>query len=343
MLGICCCKPSYNYRGFQFAAIFSISMDKEKLAELIYRVRNGMATTEEVEALEAYWQASQRLDTLHKDHTEEELVHIEHDLFERIHGAIGAPERRTRRLWTGTTLYRAAAVILVLMSVAFWFYTNRTPLREIRTDFGEKLAVTLPDQSTVVLNGNSTLRYAPDWDDGSFREIWIEGEGFFSVVHEKSDRKFVVHANQLIVEVLGTKFNVRARASVSEVMLTEGKVKLELPHRLDAEAIFLEPGEMLTMNEDGVSKRTVEKERITSWVENKLYFDRAPLREVAELLKDTYGLSVRFSSPEIAARELSGEISSATEEDILHAITEIFHLQFVRKGRSVLISERPGQ
>lgn len=316
-------------------------MDNHELSYLIDRMKKGIATEEEIQKLELFWRQSENTETLMHDHTDEELARIGGDMFQQIQSRINVQGASTRGLWTHTHLYRAAAVILVMIAVSVWFYASSSSMTEITTDFGERRTVTLPDQSTVVLNGNSSLRYSSAWNNNAPREIWIEGEGFFSVTHQENDQKFIVHTEKIDVEVLGTKFNVRARENVSEVMLTEGKVRLASPVHPQSDEMLLKPGEVATVDGDGFSKRTAKREQFTSWLNNKLYFDRTTLGEVALMLKDTYGLDVRFEDPTLKLKELSGEISSATEDDILLAITETFNLRFRRDGRSVIISERP--
>jgi ferric-dicitrate binding protein FerR (iron transport regulator) len=211
-------------------------MNHEKLAELIKRYRSGTATAEEIALLEKIWSEAASPTPLTNDHTKEQLEDIERQMFFAIKSEIHKRELRSRRsVFYRPTLYKVAATLLFLMAVSLWWYSSSQGLLEIRTAFGEQRSVTLPDQSSVVLNGNSTLRYASHWDKDSPREVWIEGEGFFSVIHTKSHQKFVVHGvSQLNVEVLGTKFNVKTRQSDSEVMLAEGKVKLELEGSDDA-------------------------------------------------------------------------------------------------------------
>jgi transmembrane sensor len=123
------------------------------------------------------------------------------------------------------------------------------------------------------------------------------------------------------------------------VMLAEGKVRLALTENAESEAVFLKPGEVATMTDKRLSKRVAKEQQFTSWLQNKLFFENTPLSEVALLLKETYGLQVKFKNPELAKRELSGEISSATGEDILLAIAETFRLKIEKEGQSVLFSE----
>jgi transmembrane sensor len=314
-------------------------MNYEKLAELIKRYKSGTATPEEIALLDKIWSDAQTETT---DHTEEQLQDIQNQMFSAIKNEIHQQEHdRGKSTLYIPVLYKIAASVLVVMAFAVWWYSSSNRLHEIRTGFGEQRIVVLPDQSEVILNGNSILRYATTWDENTSREVWIEGEGFFSVIHTKNHQKFIVHGvNKLNVEVLGTKFNVNTRHCSSEVMLTEGKVKLELEGADYKQPLFLKPGELATVKEKELSSQRVDKQLYTSWVENKLVFDRTPLRDISGLLKDTYGLDVTFSEPALEKRELSGEISAATVEEILYAIGETLDLKVEKEGQSVTISPK---
>jgi transmembrane sensor len=138
--------------------------------------------------------------------------------------------------------------------------------------------------------------------------------------------------------VLGTKFNIKTRDQSSEVVLTEGKLKVALNRSDSAKEVILKPGDLATVQDKDLSTRSVRHHKYTSWMDNKLFFERTPLRDLAGVLRDTYGLTVKFEDPTLEQRELSGEISSATADDILYAIAETFDLKIERDGQVVTIS-----
>jgi transmembrane sensor len=317
-------------------------MDQEKLTHLIKRYKSGTATPEEIAMLDRIWSDAEHETHFASDHTEAQLEDIQREMFFAIKSEIHKQDVRPRTLiMPRPLLYKVAATLLLLAAVVLWWQNSTNGLREIHTAFGEQVAVTLPDQSTVVLNGNSILRYAANWDENSAREVWIEGEGFFSVVHTRNHQKFVVHGvSELNVEVLGTKFNIKTRQSASEVMLAEGKVKLKLGGVDSTRSIFLKPGDLATVKDRKMSTQSVNKQHYTSWIENRLFFDRTPLRDLSKLLNETYGLKVTFSDPALETRELSGEISSASIDEILYAIGETLDLNVEKEGQLVTISPK---
>jgi len=323
-------------------------MNKRELAQLIQNFRDGSATEEEKRRLESYWDKALK-DTTPLDNLppgEQEI--LKSAMFNAIKTQLHLKGSKSISFYR--PLYRVAAAILLLVAVSSVLYFNLPVVGEhaqldtssavIETKYGERRTIVLPDESTVVLNGNSKLKYSKNWSGQQIREVWIEGEGFFAVQHTKSHQKFVVHTGEgLNVEVLGTKFNVKSRKHGSEVLLTEGKVKLNVDNT--ESPVYLNPGELATVKKNQLSKRVVEGIQYTSWVRSKLVFDKTQLLELAQILQDTYGMKVSFQDEAIKQRQLSGEISSASADDILFAIAETFKIKVTKMDdNSVILSSK---
>ena len=327
-------------------------MNKSDLARLIRKFRSGEANEHEKKLLEEYWQhAVNDADPLRNISLADQEA-IRRDTLISIKQRLGLEKKKKEApvFFFRHTIYKVAASLLILMGVGAIWYLNY-PVKsieiqasnnyEVQTQYGERLTVVLPDESSVVLNGNSKLRYSKNWSDQNPREVWIDGEGFFAVQHTKNHQKFIVHTREgLNVEVLGTKFNVKTREHGSEVLLTEGKVKLDVDNTA-ASSVYLNPGELATMKQNKLSKRVVKDIQYTSWVKSKLVFDKTPLLELTQMLQDTYGLNISFQDEELKNRQLSGEISSATADDILFAIAETFNIKVTKMDdASVVLSTK---
>ncbi len=313
-------------------------MDYNQLTDLISRYKAGKATPDEIALLDKMWSDVNKDEAFATDHTSKELEHIKSGMLMSIQDQIQR-QQGIARVSTRPLVFKIAASVLLVVAFSVFWYASSNGMNEVRTGFGEHRTVILPDSSKVILNGNSVLRYAARWDADLPREVWIEGEGFFSVKHTRTGQKFIVHGTDKInVEVLGTKFNIKTRNCQSEVMLTEGKLKVALNGDKPSKGVFLVPGDLATVQNKDIKTRSVRPHKYTSWVDNKLTFERTSLSDLAIILRDTYGLTVTFKNPGLEKRQLSGEISSATADDILFAIAETFDLHVVREGHSVSIS-----
>jgi ferric-dicitrate binding protein FerR (iron transport regulator) len=85
---------------------------------------------------------------------------------------------------------------------------------------------------------------------------------------------------------------------------------------------------------------TVNPLQYSGWTYHKLYFDHTELRDVVEMLEDTYGLSVVLDDERLASRKLSGEIDCRYVEDILAAIEASLNVEATRSGQTVILGLR---
>lgn len=229
----------------------------------------------------------------------------------------------------------AAAVALLLVGgYAYWslLYTYTVVYS---TGYGEVRTITLSDSSTVTLNANSTLSY----HDKKAREVFLEGEAYFSVQHKPDHTPFVVHAGQVDVQVLGTEFNVSQRRKETRVVLSSGKVKLDIHTAAKQQEMMMVPGELATYTEDQsrVTKQMVNTRNYIAWRHNQLIFDHTPLREIARLLEDSYGLQVVAEDPAILSLQFSGEVAADEVDLLLKLMEKSFNLSITKTKTQVLM------
>jgi ferric-dicitrate binding protein FerR (iron transport regulator) len=110
-----------------------------------------------------------------------------------------------------------AAAVIVLLGVSQWLWWS---VESFVAPVGSHLAVVLPDGSKVELNSESDLsfhRYR--WL--LQRRVNLRGEAFFEVAKGK---RFDVVSDVATTSVVGTSFNVLARAENYTVTCLTGKV-----------------------------------------------------------------------------------------------------------------------
>jgi len=121
--------------------------------------------------------------------------------------------------------WAVAAAAILAVSVAFYArYTHLPWTSEYSTAVGELDTVSLPDGSRVTLNTDTRIHV--DLGDKERRIDLRRGEAFF-VVAKDATRPFVVYADDKRVTAVGTQFSVRRDADDIQVVVTEGRVKLE--------------------------------------------------------------------------------------------------------------------
>lgn len=247
-------------------------------------------------------------------------------------------KRKSRSYWKLAAVF---ASLLLLAGAGYRLFIYK-PWITRSTSFGEIATIVLPDSSTVILNGNSKIRYASGlgWN---VREVWIEGEAFFSVRHTHDDRKFIVHSSEDVdVEVLGTEFNVYDRTDVTRIVLNSGKVKLSI--RKDNEEtshVDMQPGELVELHENSeYEKRDVNPEYYSSWISGKIVLKSTSFREITVLLEETYGLSVDVPDTSLYSERFSGTVPSKNAETLLKALALSFDLDIKTSGNEVIFKTK---
>ena len=271
------------------------------------------------------------------DHMRQDWPRIQAAMDETVMRPVAKPARRT---W-----YAVAAAVLLLASAgtALWWLTVANSWTNIQTAYGETRTVQLADGSEVVLNGNSELRYASSWSDtATQREVWLEGEAYFSVVHTATDQKFIVHLDDVEVEVLGTEFNVLDRSERTQVVLSEGSVRLQAKHTEMVEAIVMQPGELVEFahREQVFITKEVQPDTYSSWRKGLLTFDQATLEEVIAVLEDNYGYQVKLENPAWGTQEFTAKVASDDVDLLLTLLAESFDTQVTQQDKLITIKER---
>ena len=241
-----------------------------------------------------------------------------------------------------------AAVLIGILVVAFCFFLHeKNKTIEIDTAFGQIRNIVLPDGSKVVLNGNSKLKYNRSWEN-SQRELWLEGEAFFSVTHLKNNARFTVHlSGGKKIEVLGTEFNVINRQNRDCVVLKSGSIKLSLPDNKGKEKeIYLKPGDLIETDGSDIKSKEVKKEVVNpetyySWTKGKWTLDGTSLGEMLVHVEENYGIHVEVADEKLLKKRLSGSIPLSENNPalLIDDIAHLFELQLVKKNNKLILAE----
>lgn len=241
----------------------------------------------------------------------------------------------------------AAAVILIAAVTIVSLLSQGRTMTTVRTQYGEFKEVVLPDQSVVTLNGNSSLRYKKSWNKDKVREVWIDGEAFLNVKHlnqqgnpVKTYERFVVHAKEMDIEVLGTSFSVNVRQEKAKVILQSGKIELRFKDQQSP--IEVKPGEKVeyTRNEKAV-KNKMHPGELVLWKGGNLEFNSTPMKEVFDIMESDFGWHVVLPDSSVMNRTMTGSVSTENKEILLKALSIAMHLDIQKNGDTLIIQDQP--
>lgn len=209
-------------------------------------------------------------------------------------------------------------------------------LNQVIIPYGRTSEIFLPDGTKVYLNAGSRFVY-PEYFNDKNREVFLVGEAFFEVEHDKN-HPFIVQTTDIRIKVLGTKFNVSAYPSdnIIETVLTEGKVRLEQNNSgLFMETTDIEPNQLASFNKiDRETKLlTVETDNYTLWKDGMLKFESTDLSRMVKKLERFYNIRFQYGNPLLGTIRISGKLElDESREEIINRVAVAASVKIVKKG-----------
>ena len=225
---------------------------------------------------------------------------------------------------------RIAAILIVplLLFSGYLYFSNyrandTTPTETIKTPFGARTSLILPDGSAIWLNSGSEISYRHRF--GAVREIRLKGEMYLEV--KKNKKPFIVKTDYGNVVVHGTTFNVNAYDNEPfRTTLIEGSVSVT--DQSGREVARLDPGFQFTLENDHPSVKKVPAELYTSWKDGKLVFRREPFEEVAKRLERWFNVTIKLKGESIKDLWYTGTIEMESFSEVLELIKNTTPIEY---------------
>jgi ferric-dicitrate binding protein FerR (iron transport regulator) len=219
-------------------------------------------------------------------------------------------------------------------------------MREYSTAAGERLNVTLDDGTQFTLAPESRLRVPVTYGRAT-RDVALEGEAFFRVVHDEA-RPFRVRARNTDATDVGTAFDVRAYATDTavQVAVAEGRVGVSAgPTSVDAHTAGREQrmvsalgaGDLATISEAGRigTAHNADLAPYIGWTAGELVFRDTPLRDVVPVLERWYGVRIVLTDPALGGRPIYATYGMRSMTEVLTQVTSTIGAHYTQHGRTI--------
>lgn len=262
-------------------------------------------------------------------------------------------EANKSKYWLGLSAVAAVIVILTLFFGKELYFHNSTEQQSykiVSTRFGERTTINLPDNTTIILNANSTLYYPEVWTKKIKREVKLSGEAYFDVSAQPQEQQteFTVHTKDGSITVLGTRFNVYERGKGTQVVLEKGIIEAKTKKATDnsvkySAAVQLHPGQILHFHRGDrkLHPRSTNVQPYVTWWKKAFVLKQTPFSEVVQRLEETYGIQIRVTDKKLLSRALSGSIENSDLKIILEALSKVLQVPVKYKGNSVIFGRFP--
>lgn len=207
------------------------------------------------------------------------------------------------------------------------FHTLTTPK-------GGQYQLVLPDGTKVWLNAASSLRF-PTSFSGPERRVDVAGEAYFEVAHDAA-KPFRVHAQESMIEVLGTHFNVAAHADEENVTTTllEGSVKVSAGKR----ALTIKPGQqaLIKPNNDPVLAINADVDEVMGWKEGLFEFKDEPIESIMREVARWYDAEVTYEG-KIAYHFTASVERAVPVSKLLHFLELTNRVHFTIRNKTIIV------
>jgi ferric-dicitrate binding protein FerR (iron transport regulator) len=309
-----------NFFNETIKRFFSKSNSEDDLKKLFLWFNSAKGQSEIKKSLDKSWDTFEEDDNIEVDSGK---------MIQNIKNRIQYNQTSKLRLKMKQFLPYAAMLAIVFCFVFYlsaYFKNNtdqfvNTNNISVITEKGQRSKVILPDSSIVWLNSGTTLSYCENFSQNE-RKVTLDGQAFFDVAH-KTDSPFTVQCNDLLISVLGTKFDVGAypESSKISVMLESGKV--ELSHqRIKSFTYTMSPGELaeFDVSDYKMNIRHPDMIKYCSWKDGVLLFKNDPMEMVIEKLERWYNIDVVVKDAEVYQSIFTGTIQNESYEQIFRLI-----------------------
>jgi transmembrane sensor len=234
----------------------------------------------------------------------------------------------------------AAVLALCLTTAVIKFFIpeqHKAPLLSMRNmDINNTLVKTLEDGSTVYLAGSSSLFYPARFANDS-REVVMQGNALFDIA-KNSAKPFRIETKKIIVEVLGTAFNVKSDTKGNfELAVLRGKVKVT--KKSNGEYAYVVAGEQATIVDNHWQKtHRIDNNLLISFT-RKMKFKDEPLDKIVQVINLYSQRKVSLKGETIKNHKLNVMFYNNDVESMTNIISLALHLKREVTRDSIFISQ----
>lgn len=192
----------------------------------------------------------------------------------------------------------------------------------------------LTDGTWVWLNAESSITYPLTFVQET-RKVNITGEVYFEVA-KMPGKKFIVNAQNVTTEVLGTHFDVRAYRDdpATKVTLLEGAVKVSDSSSHETRKLL--PNQQAIVDTGIAVANDVNVEEVMAWKNELLSFNEADIRTIMQEIGRLYDMKVVFMG-RMPNRKFSGRFSRNTSLSVILTILQKSNINFKVSNETITV------
>ncbi|WP_114791854.1 FecR family protein [Niabella yanshanensis] len=223
----------------------------------------------------------------------------------------------------------AVAASITALVVLFLFINNPRP--EQFTAQKEQRTIILKDESKVTLYEEASLMVAKAFNKKT-RTVTLKGNAYFDIA-KNAAKPFIIHNNDMDVEVLGTSFTIQQGVGFNTVFVHSGKVK----------ATLADKSVIATANQKIVKDNRNNQLRVLPFnntINEALHTQLIKIKDMrvdslAQMLEGLYNIELQLA-PGIESKKVTSTylIHSETPDQIVENIALMINASWIKKDHN---------
>ncbi len=254
---------------------------------------------------------------------------------------------RLYKSWVGI----AACIALAMVSCFVYFYESEKSIDlaihgiETKNVAHSRQKVVLPDGSIVILEKNAKIITDEKYGNGT-RTVYLTGEAFFDV-KRNTKVPFLVHAGDLVTEVLGTSFRIKPghENKTIEVSVKTGRVSV---YAMDPKQTKKFNGAIITPNQKvsyDTEHRTIRQDIVdvpelilTNASVSDFQFEETPIDTVLPFIQKAYGVEIVLGNTTLNHCAFTGNLNGLTMYKQLDFICDAINARYEIRGTTIFVT-----
>lgn len=235
--------------------------------------------------------------------------------------------------------WQIAASIMLLACASYLVYrlTEKPVEVQLVKTTSNMLQDTLPDGSTIFVNKETSLAYEYDRSKKT-RKVKMKGEAYFNVKHEE-EKPFLIESEDVIIEDIGTTFNVKAypQSPTVEVFVESGEVAF---YTKDNPGLHLQEGETGIYHRQTKSFARLLRpdSNVLSYKTRVFSFYNTDLGSAIESLNEVYEVKIKLSNPVLEKCLLNVSFKGESIDVIADIIAETLGLTVSKTDNEITLT-----
>lgn len=245
-------------------------------------------------------------------------------------GSDGVDKKEQARIYVRRALLAAAVLVVGLITILNIETPTTTSTIKLAQTKDSYSTVKINNQADLELRNYSTISEVLNTDD--VYRVRLFGEASVDV-QKRQDQFFEIETATALIRVLGTKFTVLAENNSTVVYLEEGKIQFN--KKGEKEQQFLAPGEIVSINHEGISYLPAsEIKTYTAWLNNEMILQSRTLGSVIDEVQRHY--NVIISMPvDVKNERLSGTLRLNSITEVLDSIELLIGGNFSQTSQKI--------